>query len=144
MCKGATRIEDRPLGLYLLTVQHHQTSFYIFIVLFSLLFWVPNNPVNLELLEFSLTIFSFISFILCISESSRPLKCGWYQSLPPYSNLELYSASLQPGAASSSLSLPRLALVSPQEMFAEWMNEWRMNEWMKLSPFSSLQRLLSV
>lgn len=85
-----------------------------------------ENHVNLEPLELSLTIFSFISFILCIRESPRPLKCDLCQSLPPYSNPEPHPSSLEDWN-SLLAGHPSLALNKSSGPVC-WMNEW-MNEW---------------
>lgn len=77
--------------------QKPNNSFYTFNVLFSSFSEVLStggNYVSLEPLELSLTLLSFISFILSISESSRALKGDLYRALPPYSNLEPHPSSL--------------------------------------------------
>lgn len=97
--------------------------------LFLALFEVPckgGNYVNPEPLELSLTIFSFISFNLCINESPRPLKCELFRSLPPYSYPEPHPSC--PADWSSLLAgHPSLALIKSSVNVCginQWLNEW--------------------
>lgn len=136
VCKQATRIKKPGFGGFICWLFHIIKAIFLLSLFSSHCFL--RFPVMVEilsvlnLLEFSSTVFSFISFILAINESWRPLTCDLYSTLPPYSNAEAHPSS--PADWGSLWASPASwLLVSPHWMFVEWVDGWMewMNEWMR-------------
>ena len=143
MCKEAKRTSLWGFICWLFHII--KALFFYFYCFLLIAFEVPSNggnSVSLEHLELSWAMVSFISFILSINESSRPLTCGLYRTLPPYSNPEPHPSSPADGGSLPSwlskvkVRVTQSTLCDPMDYTVHGIFQARILEWVAF-PFSS-------